>query len=55
MNDFLPSGPSMEKEKMVAHVHDGDTSYFCSEKCKEAYMAKENEESGEEEETKTEG
>ena len=37
-------GMTMEKEKMVAHEHDGDTTYFCSEKCKEAYMAKEKEE-----------
>ena len=42
----------MEKEKMIAHVDDGDTTYFCSEKCQEAYMAKEKEE-GAEEETKT--
>jgi len=47
-------GMAMEKEKMIAHVHDGDTIYFCSEKCQEAYMAKEKEE-GTEEETKSDG
>ena len=46
---------AMEKEKMIAHEHDGDTTYFCSEKCQEAYLAKEKEEGAEEEETKTEG
>ena len=44
---------AMEKEKMVAHEHDGDTTYFCSEKCKEAYLAKEQEEVTEE--TKSDG
>ena len=47
-------GMAMEKEKMIAQVDDGDTTYFCSEKCQEAYMAKEKEE-GAEEETKTDG
>ena len=37
----------MEKEKMIAHVHDGDTTYFCSEKCQEKYMAKEEAEESE--------
>ena len=46
-------GMTMEKEKMVAHEQDGETIYFCSEKCKENYMAKEKEE-GAEEETETE-
>ncbi len=40
---------TMEKEKMIAHEHDGDTTYFCSEKCQEAYVAKEKEESTKEE------
>ncbi len=44
---------AMEKEKMIAHEHDGETQYFCSEKCKEAYMAKEKEE-GTKEEPETE-
>ena len=43
-------GMTMEKEKMIAHEHDGDTTYFCSEKCQEAFMAKEKEEGAEEEE-----
>ena len=41
---------TMEKEKMIAHVHDGDTLYFCSEKCQEKYMASESEEDESEEE-----
>jgi YHS domain-containing protein len=34
-------GMSMDKEKMIAYEHDGDTLYFCSEKCQEKYMAQE--------------
>ena len=45
---------AMEKEKMVAYEHDGDTTYFCSEKCKEAYLAKESEKGEKEEGTETE-
>jgi YHS domain-containing protein len=33
----------MEKAKMVSHEIDGETHYFCSEKCKENYMAKKEE------------
>lgn len=43
----------MEKDKMIAHEHDGETQYFCSEKCQEKYMAKEKEE-GTKEEPETE-
>ena len=32
---------TMEKEKMIAYEHDGDTLYFCSEKCQEKYLANE--------------
>ena len=39
---------AMEKEKMIAYEVDGDTLYFCSEKCQEKYMAQEEAE-GEEE------
>jgi YHS domain-containing protein len=46
-------GMTMEKEKMVAHEHDGETLYFCSDKCKDDYLAKEKEE-GEAEEGETE-
>ena len=45
---------AMEKEKMVAYEYDGDTTYFCSEKCMEAYLEKENEEGEEEEGTEAE-
>ncbi len=45
---------AMEKDKMIAHEHDGDKTYFCSEKCQQAYLAKEKEE-GTEEETKSDG
>lgn len=47
---------TMEKEKMVAlEQEDGETLYFCSDKCKEAYLAKEKEEgTAEEGETETE-
>jgi YHS domain-containing protein len=41
-------GMSMDKEKMITYVDDGDTLYFCSEKCQEKYMAKEEAESKEE-------
>ena len=44
----------MEKEKMIAHEHDGETQYFCSEKCQEKYMAKEAVEDEEGEDTDTE-
>ena len=49
-------GMTMEKEKMIAVEEDGETKYFCSEKCKEAYMAKEavEDEEGEETDTKDE-
>ncbi len=30
----------MEKSKMIAHVADGDTLYFCAEGCKDHYLAK---------------
>ena len=45
---------AMEKEKMIAHEHEGDTLYFCSEKCQEKYMASEEAEGEEEEDTEEE-
>jgi YHS domain-containing protein len=47
-------GMAMEKEKMIAVEEDGETKYFCSEKCQEKYMAKEAEEDAEGEDTGTE-
>ena len=35
----------MEKSKMVAHVADGDTTYFCGEGCKDHYLAKQEKKS----------
>ena len=45
-------GMTVEKAKMVTHEVDGKTHYFCSEMCKENYLAsmQEKEEEGEEEE-----
>ena len=47
-------GMAMEKEKMIAVEEDGETKYFCSEKCQEKYMAKEAEQDAEGEDTDTE-
>jgi YHS domain-containing protein len=35
----------MEKSKMITHVTNGDTLYFCSEYCKENYLAKQEKKS----------
>ncbi len=45
-------GMTVEKDKMIAHEIDGETHYFCSEMCKENYLASKQEEAleGEEEE-----
>ena len=32
-------GMTMEKSKMIAHVADDDTLYFCSEGCRDNYLA----------------
>ena len=32
-------GMTMEKSKMVAYEEDGETEYFCSEECKNNYLA----------------
>lgn len=32
-------GMTMEKSKMVAYEEDGETIYFCSEECKDKYLA----------------
>jgi YHS domain-containing protein len=37
-------GMEMEKAQMVSHEIDGETHYFCSEKCKESYLVKKEEE-----------
>jgi YHS domain-containing protein len=34
----------MEKSKMISHEHEGETHYFCSEMCKENYLASKAEE-----------
>jgi YHS domain-containing protein len=33
----------MDKSKMVAYEVDGETQYFCSEKCKENHLSKKKE------------
>lgn len=38
----------MEKSKMVAHETDGETEYFCSEECKDNYLASKEGEKSEE-------
>lgn len=45
---------AMEKEKMIAVEQDGDTLYFCSEKCRDEYFAAQSEEGAEEEGTESE-
>ena len=37
-------GMEMEKAQMVSHEIEGETHYFCSEKCKESYLVKKEEE-----------
>ena len=37
-------GMEMEKAQMVSHEIDGETHYFCSEKCYENYLVKKEEE-----------
>ena len=32
-------GMTMEKSKMIAYEDDGETVYFCSEECKDKYIA----------------
>lgn len=32
-------GMTMEKEKMISQVVEGDTMYFCSEGCRDNYLA----------------
>lgn len=44
----------METAKMVAHEQDGETLYFCSDKCKAEYLAKDKAEEAAEEVTKEE-
>lgn len=42
-------GMEMEKAQMVSHEIDGETHYFCSEECKENYLAKKEKEDTKEE------
>ncbi len=44
----------MEQAKMVAFVQESDTLYFCSDKCKNNYLAAEEKEGDSKEETKKE-
>jgi YHS domain-containing protein len=37
-------GMEVEKSKMIAYKMDGETLYFCSEMCKENYLASKKEE-----------
>ena len=30
---------TMDKDKMITHVAEGDTMYFCSDNCKNKYLA----------------
>ncbi|MFC2088905.1 hypothetical protein ACFLSX_04825 [Calditrichota bacterium] len=43
-------GMKMAEADMVTYVQEGDTLHFCSEKCKEHYLAAEKEEGDMEEE-----